>query len=405
MTSDSSLSQAPTAEQVHDELSPDKLLDAAFEETGLSDLDPATLGAFRMLVECAVRDIAFSPIGAMTFKADMHRRLVNALRMTDDLHRHPEILEEDVSDPIVILGLARTGTTKLQRMISADPHVHKFHFWRLFNPAPVAAADPARPDPRIEIARDATAGLHAMYPDFLTSHPTVAEDVDEDMFLMEFCFEAYILYLRMGLPSYYKWVVNRDKGRSYRFLHTAIQYLQWQDGGKRNQPWIMKSPVHTGALDALIKEFPGATLVHCHRDLGEVMPSFCKLIEGTWRLYADSVDTRQEGHALLNACALEMDKYLKIRGGLGESVAIYDVAYSQLVADPMPIIREIYRRAGRPLGDDSVQAMLAWNEKNPKDMFGKHVYGNDRYGLTAEAIGSAFRGYIEEFGPYLGTQT
>src|SRR3546814_9701318 len=61
-----------------------------------------------------------SPEGREQQSQLVHRCLVNRLRFARDVDLHPEILQEDVSDPIVILGFPRSGTTVLQRMISAD---------------------------------------------------------------------------------------------------------------------------------------------------------------------------------------------------------------------------------------------------------------------------------------------
>src|SRR3546814_12861105 len=67
----------------------------------------------------------------------VHRCLVNRLRFARDVDLHPEILQEDVSDPIVILGFPRSGTTVLQRMISADPAMQNLALWRVLTPAPL----------------------------------------------------------------------------------------------------------------------------------------------------------------------------------------------------------------------------------------------------------------------------
>jgi Sulfotransferase family len=385
-----------------EELSPQTLMRAASEETGLNNFGSDFLEPLTMLVQSAAQETKFSPIGLMAFKADLHRMLVNRLRFEEDLRLHPEILDEDISDPIIILGLVRTGTSKLQRMMSADPHVQALYFWRVFNPAqfPNADSDPFAPDPRIEVTRQACAMLQALSPDYMAAHPTLAEDVEEELLLLMFTFENIVHYFTTPAPSYYQWVVKRDLHGSYRYLGCLMRYLQWQDGGKKGRPWIMKSPLHLGNLDALLEVFPKATLVHCHRDVADVIASFCKLIEAGWRLKTDAIDLRELGRSVVEVWATEMNKYLTLRKQLGSRVDIYDVPYARIESDPMPIIRELHRRAGRTLSEDSVQALLKWSAENPKDRFGKNIYTLERYGLTRESVERAFGDYIKQFGGF-----
>lgn len=376
-------------------------MQGASAETGLNNFGPDFLEPFTMLVESVARETALSPIGLMAFKADMHRMLVNRLRFEEDLRLHPEILDEDIADPIVILGLARTGTSKLQRMMSADPHVQALYFWRLFNPARFPDADPDAPDPRIEVARQASGMLQALSPGFMAAHPTLAEEVDEELLLLMFTFENIVHYLTTPAPGYYQWIVKRKLHGSYRYMGRLMKYLQWQDGGKKGRPWIMKSPLHLGNLDALLEVFPKATLIHCHRDVSEVIGSYCNLNEAAWRLKMDQIDLPDSGRAMLEVWSTEMNKYLESRKALAPGVDIYDATYAQIEADPMAIIREIYWRAGRPMGKDSEQALRKWNENNPKGRFGKNVYSLERYGLTREVVESAFSDYIKQFSGYL----
>ena len=376
---------------------------ATSEETGLTNFGSDFLEPLTMLVQSAAREVKFSQIGLMAFKADMHRMLVNRLRFEEDLRLHPEILGEDISDPIIILGLVRTGTSKLQRMMSADPQVQALKFWRVFNPARFPNGDTSdkfTPDPRIEVARQAATMLQAMAPDYMAAHPTLAEDVEEELLLLMFTFENIVHYLTTPAPSYYRWVVTRDLRGSYRYLGRLLKYLQWQDGGRvgkfGGRPWIMKSPLHLGNLDALLEVFPKATLVHCHRDVTEIIPSFCKLNEAGWRIKTDDIDLHELGRSMIEVWSTEMNKYLKLRKALVSHVEILDVTYAQIETDPMPIIHELHRRAGRTLSDDSVTAMHKWSDDNPKHRFGKNSYSMERYGLTGEMIEGAFSEYIEE---------
>ena len=104
------------------QLDADALLRAACAAAKLDDFgDTGFVEPLREYVAAAARYFPFTETRAAGFADGIVNQLVNRLRMIDDLKRYPEILLEDVSDPIVITGMPRTGTTKLQRVLSADP--------------------------------------------------------------------------------------------------------------------------------------------------------------------------------------------------------------------------------------------------------------------------------------------
>ncbi len=109
------------------------LLDAAFTEaaTGAKTFrDTSFLPNLEKTLEIPTR-LKMSARGLMGVHANFKRFLVNRLRWEADVEKQPEILDEDVSDPIIVLGLPRSGTTKLQRFLSADPHVQATPAWAI----------------------------------------------------------------------------------------------------------------------------------------------------------------------------------------------------------------------------------------------------------------------------------
>jgi hypothetical protein len=62
------------------------------------------------------------------------------------------------------------------------------------------------------------------------------------------------------------------------------------------------------------------------------------------------------------------------------------------------VIREIYQRRRMNLDAQTEQKMRDWEAGHPQHQFGKHTYSLERYGLTKEAIQSAFSNYIKRFG-------
>ena len=141
-------------------------MNAAAESAALNDFgDLNFVEPLRQRLAAAGRYISFSETGLATYTVGIVNDLVNRLRLMRDLKRHPEILDEDVSDPIVIFGLPRTGTTKLQRMISADPANQSLLFWKILNFAPFPEAASGEADPRVAVGKAACEITATAYPE------------------------------------------------------------------------------------------------------------------------------------------------------------------------------------------------------------------------------------------------
>ena len=150
-------------------LDADALMMAASVSAKLEDFgDMGFVEPLREYLAAADRYFPFTETGANGFADGIVNQLVNRLRMTEDLKRHPEILDEDVSDPIVITGMPRTGTTKLQRVLSADPANQPLLYWKVINFARFPDAAPGAPDPRIAIAKAACEQIATENPEMKT---------------------------------------------------------------------------------------------------------------------------------------------------------------------------------------------------------------------------------------------
>lgn len=385
------------------ELDADALVASARASDGLTDLgDERFLEPLARFLDALAEEANLNADGVTAWKLTIETALVNRLRMQRDLSEHPEILNEDVSRPVVILGLPRTGTTKLQRMMSAAPGVQALSTWRLMNPAPFPGtdprhADPSETDPRVFVAQAYEHMLRAMAPDLAAGHSVEALEPEEETFLMEAGFETIILGIRVPVPLFMEWLWARTPEATYDHLRRQLQYLQWQDGGGRGRPWIMKSPLHLANFELLVGAFPGATIVHCHRDPAACIPSMARLSEAYRVTQSDVVDREEIGRTQIEVWAEALRRYLEQRTRLAERVDVLDVSYSTIVDDPMAVIGETFRRAGISLTPEAEAAVRAYDRGNPQHRFGRHEYSLERFGLTEDDIAGRFGAYRAVF--------
>lgn len=339
-----------------------------------------------------------SPEQLAGIRQDVLRCLINRLRFQRDLQRHPEILEEDVSDPIIILGLGRSGTTKMHKMLSVPSSVQKTTFWRLWNPAPFTEPSGRLDENDPRIAAAGTSMLVSTEDATIkAAHPMHAMEVEEEWLLYSLTFEDWIWCALLYVPSLFDWSMGGDRQAVYSYVKSVLQYLQWQDGGRRGRRWILKSVGYIADMDAVVSCYPKATFLHTHRDPRATIPSWAKFVSAIWNVRGQPVSPRQVGQDVLHQWSTAMKRYLEARDRLRLDNRILDVPYERVRQDPMGIIAELYRIAGMELSPEAQGVMAGWHESNEQYKHGRHEYSLAEFGLTEPDIDQAFAEYRARF--------
>ena len=231
-------------------LDAENLMNAAAESAALDDFgDLEFVEPLKQRLAAAGRYVSFSATGLAAYTAGIVNDLVNRLRLTRDLKRHPEILDEDVSDPIVIFGLPRTGTTKLQRMMSADKANHSLLFWKILNFAPFPEAASGQPDPRIAVGKAACEYTATAHPEIMKVHAAYYDQAEEDSYLVGASYEHFVNAVTLSEPEYSSYVQARPAENPYWYLAHCLA-VSAMAGGRQ-----------TRTLDS---QGPGAPGIHQH---------------------------------------------------------------------------------------------------------------------------------------------
>jgi hypothetical protein len=368
------------------------LLDAAFNEaaTGATEFrDTSFLPNLAKVLEIPVR-LDLSLRGLQGMHANSLRFLINRLRYERDLERHPEILDEDVSDPIVVLGLPRSGTTKLQRFLSADPHVRATSAWMMFNPAPFPDETPGDPSPRIYWAERMMTVVSNTEESYQKMHEFKALEPDESSFVPLGNFDYVMQYITAPDKIFLDWARSVNRVLPLTYLKRMLQYLQWQSGGRRGRPWVLKNPGHTGEVAEMAALFPNATFVISQRDLANTMGSSMRMMG---EILANSFDTpnpRKYANETVEYWSYELNRYQQQRQALGSTIRIVEVPYRICVEDPLSVAKELYARHNFPLTAEGETAMRQWERDNPRHKLGSYGYSLEDYGWSQERVEAAF---------------
>lgn len=383
-------------------LDAEDLVAASQGDTGLTDFgeqDPRE--SLNRLVHSLNEEAQLTQAGLTAKRVSLIRVLSNRLLLQGEFSREPRIASERIASPLVILGLPRSGTTKLHRMIAADPVMQKLPLWRLLYPVRALSAGPGSDVERRIAATEAFVdAIRTRSPALYAGHPMVALEPDEEYFAMEISFLAHLNTSSFHTPSYEAWLDAQDFDNWYVWLKRLLQYEQYTDQAA-GRPWVLKAPHHLGYLPLLRAHFADVTVVHCHRDPAVAVGSFCALLHASRVTTSARVSVAEIGQYVLRAYSRRIAAYLRDRTAAEASTQFVDASYKEIVSDAPAVIRRSYAAAAIPLSERSLQAMRAWDRSNEQHKHGQHRYELADFGLSVAEVTRVFKDYSTRFERYL----
>jgi hypothetical protein len=376
------------------------LIADARNKTGLADFgDEGFRTPLRVLL-ASLADAPLNAVGTTVLRKSIRRSLVQRLLAENWFARHPEIADERIEGPLVVVGMMRSGTTLIQRLLARDPRHYCVFGWEIAEPAPRPDTDWSAPDPRIAAGEARSRQMREFAPDLFAIHPTDALEADEEIVFLADAFLSHIPEASCNVPVYRSWLDAQDFTPAYEYLRRMLQFLQWQkrQRGERREGWVLKTPAHLGYLDTLFAVFPGAHAIHMHRSPLETIPSGASLNFTLWRMYADDVDPVEVGRQWLERMAWATRRGLAVRDRLTDTQRKFtDVRYREALSDPIAQVERIYDATGLELIPEARSAMEAWLSENSRGKHPAHRYNAERFGLTDAAIRGEFADYAQRF--------
>lgn len=371
------------------------LLAEAQSNSGLTDFgEDEFRPALGVLLTSLREEAPLNELGRTILRARVLESLETRLKTQGWINRHPEILEEEIGAPLVVIGLMRTGTTMLQRIIASDPRNHACMWWETRFPAPHADTDWSQPDPRIPIAEAEVAAILEADPRQASIHPWNAQAPDEEIMLLEHSFLSHVPEAFVNIPTYRSWITEQDWTPSYLYLRKLLQSLQWQkrQRGDVRERWVLKTPGHLGYIETLFDVFPGARVIQTHRDPLDTVPSAASMNHAMWALYSDDREANVAGAQWQERLAWGTNRAMESRKHYAEDRFV-DIWFRDAMKDPIGEIERAYGVFGIEMTDAARAGMEQWRVDNPRDNRPPHQYTLAEYGLTEEGIKAAFADY------------
>jgi hypothetical protein len=383
----------------------DELIRASRKITGLKDLgsDFWDEPLDRLLVSIN-EESNLLPIGRFITRQRFINLLNIRLRAQYYFKRYPGILEQEIYPAWIIVGLQRTGTTKLHRLLATDPDHRVIPSWEVINPAPLdlryieklqsqqsassiqhpasSIQYPLPSDKRINVAKTSVAALKVISPGFFTIHPIDILQPEEDILLLDISFLSTTPEAMMNVPSYAAWLETVDQSPAYAYMVRLLKLMQWMKPAKR---WVLKTPHHLEFPDLVEKNFGEVHFLWPHRSIYESVPSFLSMVTYNRMIFSNDADTQSIARHWVRKTGYMLQKAIDYRAKDGNNAKFIDILYNDLIKDSVGELTKIYKMNGG-LTPDHIRRFLDHEKEHPHRKHGVHHYSLADFGLTEADI-------------------
>lgn len=350
-------------------------------------------GLSRLLISLE-QDANLHPIGRFMAESLITGYLVQRLRFIRSLHAQPEIYRQPLKPPLIITGLARSGTSFLQRMLAVDAHHRALPQWQLMYPFPEHGHNASTPDRRYKDMEQALRFRKPLASGIDAIHYTRADTAEECLVVQGLTFNSLVFPMLFAVSGYLDWYLSaQDVVQKIEEYLRLLQYFQFDQPDQR---LVLKTPAHTGNLAQIKQAIPQAMLIQTHRSPAVCISSLCSLGYTFRSASSHQVDKKRMGNeavALFDHWIVRNLEFRKQHPGV-----VYDVDYQALVSEPKETVRELYAHFDLPWTEQYEQALERYIHNNPQHKFGKHTYSASDFGLNEEEIAERYRFYSDYVG-------
>jgi hypothetical protein len=369
----------------------DELHASATRRTGLDDFGPDDYrDGLSVLLESYATDARLTPLGEKITRASLRGALVARLLSESGWKQFPGYADVPIERPIFVTGLPRSGTTALHRLLTEDPAHQGLEVWLADVPQPRPPRDTWPDNPVYQAIQAGYAKHHVEHPEFMGVHYMSASTVEECWQLLRQSMRSLSYECLAHLPTYSRWLAGQDWTAAYARHKRNLQLIGLRDAGRR---WVLKNPSHLFALDALLAAYPDALVVQTHRAPRTAIASMCSLSAQATAGWSEVFTGRTLGRGQLDLWSRGLDTFTAERAK-HDPARFFDVAYDDLVADPIGTVEAIYRHFSIELSGaartrmDAVHAESVIGSRRPA-----HRYTLEAFGLTGAEVDEHFDGY------------
>lgn len=319
--------------------------------------------------------------------------LISRLFAEKGFKAHPDFAAAPIERPIIITGMARTGSTSLQRLLAQDPDSQWITPWLGNTPMPRPPRESWDSNPWYQMTVQGIQQFHQMIPAIKSLHPQTAAGADECRFGLEPGFWSPGLAFLGAVHEYAEWMVEADARYAYARYRKVLALIA---GGDRRR-WLLKDPtMHPWAPQTLIDTFPDACFVYTHRDPVKAMASLSDMMYVVRREREPALTPEQNGREQLALWGPAINKTETALRSLHPS-RVCDVHIDELQADPVATAERIYRYFQLPVSEAARQNWRHLADTDARGGHGAHPCKAEDSGFSARDVRSRLDTYCDGY--------
>ncbi len=361
---------------------------SATRATGLEDFgDTDYLEPLGILLDSYRYEAGLTELGSKMFRFFLKGALVARLLSEASWKANPEHADVEITRPIFVTGLPRTGTTALHRLLAADPDHQGLEMWLAEFPQPRPPRDTWADNPVYQQIQAGFEQHHVENPEFMGLHYMDAGEVEECWQLLRQSVTSISYESLAHIPSYSRWLAEQDWTPAYLRHRKNLQLIGLNDPGKR---WVLKNPSHLFALDALMAAYPDALVIQTHRAPSTIIASMCSLAEHATPGWSTTFTGDQIGQDQLELWSRGLREFSRARKKY-DPAQFLDIDFADLRSDPMGTVERVYAALDTPMSDAARAAVTALDEESKSGARKpQHRYQLSDYGLDEATVEAAF---------------
>lgn len=367
----------------------------AEHRVGVTDTDTALRPNFVALVESINAQAQLSAAATDMLHTALLARTIDRLEGLKWLRDYPEIVEEQIENPLFLTGLPRSGTTFFQYLFDRDPRFRLIRTWEALSPYPPPGFDASSVAQRKAGEAARRAAQRPKVEGFAALHLIDEDGSEECHAFLEQSYAAAGFNNLMHVPAYFEALLDRlDIEAAYRVHKRQLQLLQWRTPQPR---WALKYPNHVLAMDVILRVHPTARFVMTHRDPVQTLASIAKMSLKLQQARSDTpIDPHRVGRTMRHFVQRHIDRIMAFTSG-PQADRVIHVDYYHLLDDPATAMRAVHEALGIESPAAVRAAVQVWHRDNPKGARGVNAYTLEQFGLDDAEIAAQYGDYMHRF--------
>lgn len=334
--------------------------------------------------------------------------LINWVCLLLDEILFPGYRRTAVFAPVFIVGVPRSGTTFLHRLLARDDRQFTcMKLWEIFFAPSIiqkkcwcalGMLDRRLGSPLFRIVRS---WEDRVFNQLGRMHVLSLFEPEEDELLLLTVFSSVFLSFAFpfedevrGLALFDRELPQRQRERIMAFYKKCIQRHLYCFGMERR--FLSKNPAFSPKVESLYRTFPDARIICMVRSPFESIPSSMSLISYFCHFFTSPIEPFPMHGAIQEMLAMwyryPLEQLARKRT---EQQAV--IPYDTLVRDPRETVHDLYQRLGCSLTPD-YQKVLEAEAERARNYKSRHTYSLAQSGLSPDRIREDYRDILERFG-------